>query len=590
MLPADDTTDGAGHLRLDPMRLWRLLEAGRALVSELDVDAVLHSVLETARDLTGARYAAIGVLDADRRSLERFLTSGLDPAAREAIGDLPRGRGILGLLIDDPVPLRLHDVTAHPKSYGFPIGHPEMHSFLGVPVRIRGEVWGNLYLTEKRDGDFDDADEQTILILADWAATAIDIARLYRREQERRADLERAVRRLEATTEIARAVGGETRLDPVLELIVKRARALVDAKSMLILLQDGEELVVTATAGDVPPALTGARIPIEGSASGAVLHGRRPERLTDVRTRLRFALADSIEARTGLLVPLVFHGRALGVLEAFDRLSDGPEFSPDDERLLKAFAASAATAVATAQNVARQSLRRGIEAAERERSRWARELHDETLQELAALKMLLGTALRATEEHERVGTVTDAISHIDTAIAALRAIISDLRPAALDALGPGAALEALAERTRSRYELDVQLEVDLAYEEGRSPNRHTDELESTIYRVVQEGLTNAARHAKATHVTVSVSDRDDLIRIWMADNGRGFDVDTHDRGFGLTGMRERVDLAGGTFLLESRADEGTVLTVTLPGTRRPDVAAPDPVGEGTLTRSQRDAG
>jgi signal transduction histidine kinase len=566
-LRQNDAGPDALRVQLDEERLWLLLEAGRALVSELDVDSVLRGFLDTARELTGARYAAIGVLDEKRRSLERFVTSGIEPAVAEAIGDPPHGRGILGLLIDDPRPLRLHDVTRHPRSYGFPLNHPPMHSFLGVPVTIRGRAWGNLYLTEKSGGDFDEADEQACLVLAGWAATAIEIARVYQAERERRGELEQAVQRLEATREIAEAVGGETRLVPVLELIVKRARALVDAAGMLILLQEGGELVVTTIAGDVDPGLLGTRVPIEGSASGAVLRGRRPERLADVRSRLRFALAEAIEARAGLLVPLVFHGRPLGVLEAFDRLTDGPEFSADDERLLQAFAASAATAVATAQDVARQSLRRGIEAAERERSRWARELHDETLQELAALKISLTTALRASQDEARLQTIRDSISRIEIAIEALRAIIGDLRPAALDALGPAAALESLAERVRGRTGLEVDLRVQLASGDGSSPARHTDAVESTVYRVVQEALNNVAKHADASRASVTVTELDDEIRIEVADDGRGFDVRDHTEGFGLAGMRERVGLAGGTFGIESRPDGGTALTITVPADR-----------------------
>src|ERR687897_1354825 len=176
----------------------RLLEAGRSLVVELDLEVVLERLLETARELTGARYAAIGVLDAERRGLERFLTSSVDAATRAAIGDLPRGRGILGLLIDEPHPIVLSDVGSHPRSYGFPAGHPPMTTFLGVPLLIRGEAWGNLYLTEKEGGEFDERDVETITVLADWAAIAIDHAHLFRRSTERSEELERAIEGLEA--------------------------------------------------------------------------------------------------------------------------------------------------------------------------------------------------------------------------------------------------------------------------------------------------------------------------------------------------------------------------------------------------------
>jgi GAF domain-containing protein len=180
---------------LDEKRLTALLQAGRGLVAQLEVDAVLEELLRVACDLTGARYAAIGVLDEERRELERFVTRGIGSADREAIGELPRGHGILGELIRDPVPLRLDDVSDHPRSYGFPAHHPPMHTFLGVPVLIRGEPWGNLYLTEKQGGPFDEADEAATVILADWAALAVDNARLYEDAARRRAEAERAVRR-----------------------------------------------------------------------------------------------------------------------------------------------------------------------------------------------------------------------------------------------------------------------------------------------------------------------------------------------------------------------------------------------------------
>ncbi|HEX8205791.1 MAG TPA: GAF domain-containing protein, partial [Solirubrobacteraceae bacterium] len=214
-------------------RLQRIIEVGRALVTELDLDALLDRILEAARELTGARYAALGVLDERREALERFVTAGVDPATHAAIGDLPRGRGVLGTLISDPRPLRLEHVGSHPDSYGFPPAHPRMDTFLGVPVRIRGEAWGNLYLTEKDGGPFDEDDEAAVVILADWAGIAVDNARLYQRERDRRSELERAVRGFETTSEIARALGGETEMDRVLELIVKRGRALVAARSML---------------------------------------------------------------------------------------------------------------------------------------------------------------------------------------------------------------------------------------------------------------------------------------------------------------------------------------------------------------------
>src|SRR3954466_6194552 len=377
----------------DDQRLIRLIEVGRSLLSELDLDVVLDRVLATARDLTGAQYAALGILDERRRELAQFLTRGVDQETHRAIGDLPRGRGILGLLIGDPRPLRLGDLGDPPRSYGFPPGHPPMRGFLGVPILIRGEAWGNLYLTEKAGGDFDQEDEDAVIVLADWAAIAIENARLYRTVDARRAELERAVRGFEATATIARAVGGETNLDRVLELIVKRGRALVEARDVIILLLEGDELRLAAGAGSlaVPDGVT---VPVEDSPIAAVLRQAHAERVDDPEGRIgvRLATLGVPDADAALIVPLVYRGAALGVLVAFDRLTGDVRFSRDDEQLLEAFAASAATAVATAKTVEPDRLRKSIEAAEAERRRWARELHDETLQGLGGLHFALSGA------------------------------------------------------------------------------------------------------------------------------------------------------------------------------------------------------
>jgi GAF domain-containing protein len=196
---------------LDSLHMARLLDAGRALVADLDPQAVLDRILATARELTGARYAALGILDERRTGLEQFLAVGVDEQTRAAIGERPRGRGVLGVLIHEPQPLRLSDVSGHPQSYGFPEGHPTMRGFLGVPIMIRGAAWGNLYLTEKEEGEFTAADEQAAVILAEWAATAIENARLYHESERRRTEQERAVRGLEATRDVAIAAVGAQR-------------------------------------------------------------------------------------------------------------------------------------------------------------------------------------------------------------------------------------------------------------------------------------------------------------------------------------------------------------------------------------------
>jgi signal transduction histidine kinase len=543
---------------LDETRLAALLEAGRGLVAQLEVDAVLEELLRVACELTRANYAAIGVLDEDRRRLERFVTRGIDHAGREAIGDLPRGHGVLGELIRDPVALRLDDVSSHPRSYGFPAHHPPMRTFLGVPVVIRGEPWGNLYLTEKAGGPFDEADEAATVVLADWAALAVDNARLYEDAGRRRAEAERALRRLEATAAIARAVGSETDLDRVLELVVKRGRALLDARSVVLLLVDGEEFHLAAGAGQVAPGALGGRFPIPDSAPGDVLFSGRPERIDDVASRLRISDHNLgvTGATTALLVPLVYRNTPLGLLAAFDRL-DGPGgFGDEEERLFLGFAASAATAVATARSVAEERLRHSLLAAEQERRRWARELHDQTLQALGGLQVLLASSLRRGSPEALEQAVRESLEHIGTEIESLRTLITELRPAALDEIGLAPAIESLGQRLAAVEGLEVGVEVAVG-------GRLDAELETTVYRLVQEALTNIAKHAGAESVRVSVTLDYDVVRIEVTDDGHGFDPEARVEGFGLIGMRERVALAHGRLDIES-APGHTVVRADLP--------------------------
>jgi signal transduction histidine kinase len=470
---------------VDPLRMSRLLDAGRALVAELDPQAVLRRTLAAAREVTGARYAALAVLNDQRTELEQFLTLGIDEPTRRAIGALPRGRGVLGVLIAEPHPLRLRDVGEDPRSYGFPEGHPPMASFLGAPIMIRGAAWGSLYLTEKQSGQFTDADEEAAVILADWAATAVEHARRYRNSERRRVEHAEAASEPTAAPDITSAVGGGTGLERVLELIVKRGRSLIDT-------------------------------------------------------------------------------RAVG---------EGDALTDDDEQLLRAFAASAATAVALAQSVESERLRSLMAAADAERTRWARELHDETLQGLGALRLLLAAARRRGDAKQTELAVDEAIEHLQEEIENLHAIISDLRPAALDELGLRPALEALLERRSDHGALAIDSELVLPDPNARGDDLEP-EIESTIYRLVQEALTNVVRHASARRVRVAVIATASAVSIEVIDDGVGFAPDASRSGFGLAGMRERAFLAGGTVTIDSGA-AGTVVRAELPAHVRGAAAPSD---------------
>ncbi|MGO8905843.1 MAG: GAF domain-containing protein [Solirubrobacteraceae bacterium] len=555
-----------------------ILGVARSVLAELDLDVVLDRVLEAGQELTEARYAALGVLNESKSELIRFLTRGIDEDAHAAIGQLPRGRGVLGVLIEDPEPLRLVDIGRHPRSYGFPYGHPPMHTFLGVPILVDGSPFGNLYLTEKAGGaEFSDADEQAAVVLAEFAGVAINHARRYTGAREHRDELKRAVAALDATTQIARAIGGETDLEVILELVAKRGRALVSARTLLIGLAQGEEILIAAGAGELPAGIIGRRVALEGTVASQVMRTGRAHRLEDELSRARFDESLGrlgVNPDAGLAVPLVFGGQAHGILLVLDRIGDGPAFTAEDERLLEAFATSAATAVANAESIASERQRQRMAVAESERRRWARELHDETLQSLGALRTGLSTARRSGRPEALGQVVNEAIDHLEEAIANLRALITDLRPATLDELGVHAALEGLADRVR-RQGIAVDLDVDLLDEQGREPTRYTIDLETALYRIVQEALTNACKHGQAKRAVVEVTDDSTTVHLTVRDDGKGFDPNAETDGFGLLGIRERVELLDGRVEIDSARGRGTVVKASLPAQRPPDAVRAD---------------
>jgi len=369
---------------------------------------------------------------------------------------------------------------------------------------------------------------------------------------------------------------GETRLDRVLETVVERARSLVDARTVMVLLEDRGLLVVAATTGEFEVERRGVRLQADGSAWRHVMAEGEAERIAPIEGRLGISLDElGVVASAALLVPLSYRGRAIGVLAALDHSGDDPEFSAEDEALLMGFAASAAMALAAAQSMAEARLRESIDVAERERARWARELHDETLQGLGALKVRLSASLRL--DHDAMGrAVATAVAQIEDEIANLRSLITELRPAALDELGLGAAIEGLADNHAAATGMDTKASLNLARAGGVSPQRLDRELESSVYRLVQEALTNVAKHANAETVWIEVTQDKTSISIVVRDDGCGFDMDTRSTGLGLVGMRERVALAGGSLTIVSTPDVGTVLRGRIPlerpirGLRRED--------------------
>jgi signal transduction histidine kinase len=454
-----------------------------------------------------------------------------------------------------------------------------MTTFLGVPVAVRGEAYGNLYLTDKAGGeDFSERDEALLVVLSEWAAVAIYNARLYASTEQRRTELERAVRGLEATATISRAVGFETELDRVLELIVKRGRAMLEARALVVLLEEDGVLCARAAAGEVSRPVVGATIPAEGTLACAVTSSGTVELVPELSSRMGHGLEPIAgDARSALVAPLGFRDKAGGVLVAFDRMGSDEPFDSDDEHLLGSFAASAAIAIATAQSVGADRLRLSTRASEGERARWARELHDETLQELGALKLMLDTARQAGEAEVVREALARALSDIDMAIVNLQALITELRPAALDEFGVTPALEALFARVGATSGLDIDARLELAPTEQRAATRLEADIEWTLYRLVQEALTNIVKHSSAEHATVEVIESAEVVTVQVSDDGSGFDPARGSEGFGLLGMRERADLVGGTLTIDSSPGGGTTVRATVPARHREE--APPSAGE-----------
>ena len=549
-----------------------VLEVARSMLDEFDVERVLEQVLESARELTGARYAAMGVLDETGTALARFITIGVDEETRRRIGSLPTGRGVLGELISNPVSLRLAKVGEHPRSFGFPAGHPAMETFLGVPLLVADRPYGNLYLTDKQGGGvFTHADEEALVLLAEFAGVAIDHARRVSSLESRGGELQQTVDALDAMVQISLAVGGQTDLAAVLELVAKRGRALVSARAVFIELERDGNVVVAAVAGEASRDMVGREFVLAGSVADGALRTQRPQRLEHELNRARFdehGLGSlGITADYGLVVPLIFRGRALGALIALDRLDGQGQFGADEERLLEAFAASAANAVASAQSVTAERLAERLAASERERGRWARELHDETLQDLAAVRLHLANAMRAGDREALHAAVAAAVGQLDDEITGLRSLITDLRPPALDQIGTQAAIEALTARAAGNG-VEVDVHVDLAYEQGRATQRLLPEHETAIYRIVQEALTNAVKHGGASRAVVEVIEQATTIEIAVRDDGSGFDPADPTAGFGMLGMRERAELLHGTCEIDSTPGNGAVVRATLPVQRR----------------------
>lgn len=550
--PTSDPTNELERLRI-------LVHAGIALNAELSLDALLQRLVETAAELTGARYAALGVIDRAGRSLEGFFTTGIDEETRSAIGDVPSGRGILGVLIREARPLRLRDIAEDPRSVGFPRNHPPMRSFLGVPIVLRGVAYGNLYLTEKADGaEFSAADEELTQLLAAQAAVAIENARLYESST-------RWLRQLESLNEIGNALASEVELGPLLDLVARRMQELVEGRIVLIALPDGEGgLAVAAAAGGED--LVGMRLEAGSTKMGRILERGSSERVDAVvdDPEVDQRLARELGITSAIYLPLAVRGKPLGVVAVHDRRGGDAHFDEDDVRLAETLVARAAIAVDLSERVSRDALRRVVDAQELERARLARELHDETGQALTSILLGLKHLDDVIETDDAREATTALRALVVTTLQDVRRLAVELRPSALDDFGLVPAIERLAGTLAEQSELVVDLEARLG--EQRLPA----EAETALYRIVQEALTNVVKHASARRVSITLVRKEGFAVVVVEDDGQGFEPGkTRTGSLGFVGMRERVELVGGRLTVESAPGAGTTIAAEVPVTRTP---------------------
>jgi signal transduction histidine kinase len=537
-------------------RLRALIEASTAIASELSLEVLLQRLVATAADLTGARYAALGVIDRSGLQLEQFITTGVDEETHRAIGELPRGRGILGVLITEATPLRLHDLGEDVRSVGFPANHPPMQTFLGVPILLRGVAYGNFYLTEKEDGqDFTDEDQEIVTLLAAQAAIAIENARLYEATT-------RWSSQLESLNEVGNAIATETDVERLLDLVARRLRELLDARLVAVMLPTGQgELQFAAVAGEAGTISVGQAIPIAASKSGRVFERGRSERSDSVLDdpEVDREIVRGFGARTGIWVPLIAHSETIGLIAVHDKLGPDARFDDNDVRLAETFASRAAVAVDLSQRIARDSFRRIVDAQEIERRRLARELHDETGQALSSI--LLG--LKSLEEQvgsvEARQAVSDVRELVVSTLHDVRRLAVELRPKVLDDFGLVAAVERLTET------FGAQTGIGVRFESGLPAGRLPAEIETALYRIVQESLTNIVKHSHARNISIVLVRKAGAVAAVIEDDGQGFDADSvRDGGYGLVGMRERVGLLDGKLQIESSEGGGTTLVAEVP--------------------------
>ncbi|EWM10246.1 GAF family protein [Kutzneria sp. 744] len=520
-------------------RVQSLLDAVLAVGSGIELDSTLNRIVQAAADLVEARYGALGVLANTGDGLSEFVYLGIDAEQRKIMGHLPEGRGLLGLLIHDPKPIRLADLASHPASVGFPPNHPPMHSFLGAPVLVRDEVFGNLYMTEKRGGGEFTADDEVVLrALAAAAGVAIENARLFERSQQRQ-------RWLEATSEIrAELLGGAT-VDDALSLVVLRAMELTDSTCAMVLLANGDDtLTVRGVVGACAEQLEGTTLP-----DGRRLLDNAPRLITDLAQELDGRLPGNVLG-PGLVVEFRTSDGSTGALVTA-RDKDGVDYRPDDVPLVTSFADQAALAL----ELAEKQRTKGMLDLLADRERIARDLHDHVIQRLFATGLSLQGTLRMIVDPEARKRVQNSVGQLDQTVMEIRTSIFDLHTADEVSSLRRTLLDVVSELTNGT---DVSPSVRMS---GAVDTLVPPDVAPHAEAALREGLSNALRHARAKHIVVTIEAAHDLI-VDVLDDGVG--VPATVARSGLANIENRASTFGGTLTVTPGPDTGTRYTWTVP--------------------------
>lgn len=573
-----ETRDMGG--RSSQSRMSQLHRATLSLFADLSLDGVLSRILQAAKELVDARYAALGIPD-ESGGLEVFLTSGLPDEQVNQIPHLPEGKGLIGEMMREGRSIRIPNIDEHPRSVGFPPGHPEMKSFLGVPISAYGRPLGQIYLTDKQGApEFSAEDQRLIEMLASHAAAAIENARLYRQVLNSEMELTQRNMQLELINSLASMVSSATNIDDLLEIMLARVMQLFGAGAGEIFLREEEtgDFRMAIHRGEAEQAFW----QVDRFKIGEGFIGRAAQQggllwTTDLAEEPHFLRHDIVEAGFGTLicVPLTAPGKVVGVLSL--AFYEKRELNKREWGLLEAVGSGIGVAIENAR-LYRQARRLAVL---EERERIGMDLHDGIIQSIYAVGLNLEYSRLLVEEDAKQTSerLQQSIEDLNKVIGDLRSYILDLQPSRMTVDNLSTALGRLVREFEANTKLDVDLRVD-----SQAASYVSDSAANGLFLIAQEALANVAKHAQASEVAVSLQERNDHIDLRVVDDGRGFDVEGESDvlGHGLSNMQERARRIGGRLKVKSNAGKGTEISVHMKKDNQPgekSVAA-DPAQAG----------